>query len=272
MGCAAMRSSTRVFDALPRPCSGYVAVGRPSSSASSTQMSRTASRLPGGFIFVTQGLLRILSEEDLLSAALGHEVAHIALGHMTEMLREYTNARMPRSEGENSEYPRATGSGVPEPPNSLPPRLEAPKRASVNVVHEREKEADRAAARYLRAVGIDLARRGSAPDPAFGAAGARCLQQRDASHLAGADPQPGGVPEQPGVSEQRSEGARSIAPGVSSGRSRRSLAASGASSLAPVQTMLAAWMECPGYSGDAVHALDIFRHARHVVAVCHQGG
>jgi len=110
--------------------------------------------LPGGFIFVTQGLLRILSEEDLLSAALGHEVAHIALGHMTEMLREYMNARMPRSE-ENPEYPQATGSGVPEPPNALPPRLEAPKRASVNVVHEREKEADRAAARYLRAVGID---------------------------------------------------------------------------------------------------------------------
>ena len=44
--------------------------------------------LPGGFIFVTTGLLRMLDNEDQLACILAHEVAHIELGHPTAAVAE----------------------------------------------------------------------------------------------------------------------------------------------------------------------------------------
>ena len=39
--------------------------------------------LPGGFIFVYSGLMKIASEESELAAAMAHEIAHVAARHMT---------------------------------------------------------------------------------------------------------------------------------------------------------------------------------------------
>ena len=39
---------------------------------------RSALSLPGGYIYVTQGLYRQLSSDDLLAATLAHELAHLA--------------------------------------------------------------------------------------------------------------------------------------------------------------------------------------------------
>jgi predicted Zn-dependent protease len=40
--------------------------------------------LPGGFIFIYTGLIKLASEEDELAAAIAHEIAHIAARHMTK--------------------------------------------------------------------------------------------------------------------------------------------------------------------------------------------
>jgi predicted Zn-dependent protease len=40
--------------------------------------------LPGGFIFVYTGLLKLADEEDEMAAAIAHEIAHIAARHMTK--------------------------------------------------------------------------------------------------------------------------------------------------------------------------------------------
>jgi predicted Zn-dependent protease len=40
--------------------------------------------LPGGFIFVYTGLIKIADEEDELAAAIAHEIAHVAARHMTK--------------------------------------------------------------------------------------------------------------------------------------------------------------------------------------------
>jgi len=37
--------------------------------------------IPGGFVFVTKGMLRLVGSEDELACVLAHEVAHVALGH-----------------------------------------------------------------------------------------------------------------------------------------------------------------------------------------------
>jgi predicted Zn-dependent protease len=46
--------------------------------------SPNAFALPGGYIFVYTGLLKLADEEDELAAALAHEVAHVAARHMTK--------------------------------------------------------------------------------------------------------------------------------------------------------------------------------------------
>src|SRR5215471_3425576 len=40
--------------------------------------------LPGGFIFIYTGLIKLASEEDELAAAIAHEIAHIAARHITK--------------------------------------------------------------------------------------------------------------------------------------------------------------------------------------------
>src|SRR5215472_13741744 len=39
--------------------------------------------LPGGFIFVNTGLIKVADEEDELAGAMAHEIAHVAARHMT---------------------------------------------------------------------------------------------------------------------------------------------------------------------------------------------
>src|SRR3954451_10742558 len=39
--------------------------------------------LPGGFVFVNTGLIKLASEEDELAGAVAHEIAHVAARHMT---------------------------------------------------------------------------------------------------------------------------------------------------------------------------------------------
>jgi predicted Zn-dependent protease len=46
--------------------------------------SPNAFALPGGYIFVYTGLIKIADEEDELAAALAHEIAHVAARHMTK--------------------------------------------------------------------------------------------------------------------------------------------------------------------------------------------
>ena len=48
--------------------------------------------LPGGQVFVGEGLIRLMGSEDALAAVLGHEVEHIDLGHCAE--RAQTDARI----------------------------------------------------------------------------------------------------------------------------------------------------------------------------------
>jgi predicted Zn-dependent protease len=40
--------------------------------------------LPGGFIFVNTGLIKLADEEDEMAAAIAHEIAHVAARHMTK--------------------------------------------------------------------------------------------------------------------------------------------------------------------------------------------
>src|SRR5947208_7958805 len=40
--------------------------------------------LPGGYVFVYTGLIKIAAEEDELAGAVAHEIAHVAARHMTD--------------------------------------------------------------------------------------------------------------------------------------------------------------------------------------------
>lgn len=43
---------------------------------------------PGGFVFVTRGLLRLVPDEDALAAVLAHEIGHVTLGHGTKAISQ----------------------------------------------------------------------------------------------------------------------------------------------------------------------------------------
>lgn len=43
---------------------------------------------PGGFVFITEGMLKLAENEDELAAVLAHEIAHINLAHGTNALRQ----------------------------------------------------------------------------------------------------------------------------------------------------------------------------------------
>jgi len=49
---------------------------------------------PGGFVYVTRGLLAVLDSEAELAAVLGHEVAHVAAGHTAELLHRLPEPSM----------------------------------------------------------------------------------------------------------------------------------------------------------------------------------
>ncbi len=53
--------------------------------------SLNAFALPGGFVFVNSGLIKIADEEDELAGAIAHEIAHVAARHMT---RKATKSQM----------------------------------------------------------------------------------------------------------------------------------------------------------------------------------
>src|SRR5208337_1107554 len=49
--------------------------------------------LPGGYVFVYTGLIKVASEEDEFAGALAHEIAHVAARHMTCRASEEKIAR-----------------------------------------------------------------------------------------------------------------------------------------------------------------------------------
>ncbi len=49
---------------------------------------------PGGFVYVTRGLLAFLDSEAELAAVLGHEIAHVAAGHTEELMHRLPEPSM----------------------------------------------------------------------------------------------------------------------------------------------------------------------------------
>jgi len=72
---------------LPIPYSNYIFI------VVRDDKTLNAWSLPGGFIFVTTGLLRILDNEDQLACILAHEVAHIELGHPTDAVARFDSEK-----------------------------------------------------------------------------------------------------------------------------------------------------------------------------------
>ncbi|MES2221627.1 MAG: M48 family metalloprotease [Acidobacteriota bacterium] len=61
--------------------------------------------LPGGHVFVGEGLIRLMHSEDALAAVLGHEVEHIDLGHCAERVQTEAQLRHLGSLGEVASLP-----------------------------------------------------------------------------------------------------------------------------------------------------------------------
>ncbi len=73
--------------AFPYPFRGYFFVVLDSADVN-------AFATPGGFVFVTTGMIKFLRNEDELAAILGHEVGHVELSHGMRSIKESRNTKI----------------------------------------------------------------------------------------------------------------------------------------------------------------------------------
>jgi predicted Zn-dependent protease len=104
--------------------------------------------LPGGYVFVYSGLIRIADEEDELAAALAHEIAHVAARHMTRQATKTQLASMAAIPagiflGGWTGYAARQGAGLAIPMTFL------------SFARKDESEADYLGVQYLYAAGYD---------------------------------------------------------------------------------------------------------------------
>lgn len=102
---------------------------------------------PGGFVFITRGALETCSDESELAGVLAHEVAHVALGHGIDAIRnaKYTEIGMTVAQSRSpqlQQFEQITNNAVEN---------------TLNGIHSNEQEfkADSEAVRYLIAAGYD---------------------------------------------------------------------------------------------------------------------
>lgn len=92
--------------------------------------------LPGGFVYVTRGLVDRVRNEDELAAALAHELAHIVLGHTRQLLEEEPEQRRvivivenPAPDGATTERRVTISEGSPATPGVRAKELDADREA-----------------------------------------------------------------------------------------------------------------------------------------------
>lgn len=104
---------------------------------------------PGGFVFVTRGLLKTLSNESELAGVLGHEIAHVNERHM------YKELRPQREVGAAESIVRMLGMGGSTLGGSMTKLVDAGMKALLKdgLGKEKEKNADEIGSLYLQAAG-----------------------------------------------------------------------------------------------------------------------
>src|SRR5215475_13818445 len=102
--------------------------------------------LPGGFIYVTSGLIEATQSEPQLAGALAHAIGHVALRHGTaEVSRAYNNGVVGSSSGTVSVNDAMTDLNIRFEPGSLPLQYST----------EEEQQADIVAAQIMYDSGFD---------------------------------------------------------------------------------------------------------------------
>jgi predicted Zn-dependent protease len=100
--------------------------------------------LPGGYVYINQGLLDKVTNDDELAGVIAHEVAHITARHAIKRYEGGIGMQLAQLAALASRQPAATrGVGV------------AMQAARLAYARQDELEADRLAVKYLRAAGFD---------------------------------------------------------------------------------------------------------------------
>lgn len=101
--------------------------------------------LPGGYVFVNEGLIGKAASDDELASVIAHEIAHIAARHSVKRYETGLGAQLVQLASMLAARgsPAARGVGI------------AMQAAALSYARQDELDADRLAGRYLRAAGFD---------------------------------------------------------------------------------------------------------------------
>lgn len=100
--------------------------------------------LPGGYVFINEGLIKKAANDDELAAVIAHEIAHIAARHAIKRLETGLGlqlAQLATLAAKQSALVQGTGLGI--------------QAARLAYAREDELEADRLGAKYLKSAGFD---------------------------------------------------------------------------------------------------------------------
>ncbi|MBI4803378.1 MAG: M48 family metalloprotease [Elusimicrobia bacterium] len=112
--------------------------------------------IPGGFIFVTKGILRLVESEDELACVLAHEVAHVALGHGSEAIVEARRMKAGlgiAADASKTYGSKGTGKGLAALRGDVKAVMDILMRTGYG--HGKEFEADAKGALYAQRTGYD---------------------------------------------------------------------------------------------------------------------
>src|SRR5262249_35761099 len=111
--------------------------------------------VPGGFVFIHQGLLLATATESELASVMGHEIAHVTQHHVARQIRQQNQASMASAAAMIAAILLGAVGGGQAIEGGIAAAQGLAAQSQINFTRDNEMEADRVGIGYLAGAGYD---------------------------------------------------------------------------------------------------------------------
>ncbi len=111
--------------------------------------------MPGGFVFIHQGLILATTTESELASVMGHEIAHVTQHHIARQLRAQSQQSLATAAGMIAAILLGAAGGGQAAMGGIAAAQGMAAQAQINFTRDNEMEADRVGIGYLAGAGFD---------------------------------------------------------------------------------------------------------------------